>query len=85
MGIGHLGDERLVRKRHWQSGDRILLESLVKISKGLSGLNLESVIDETGLAVSLTYFEKKNVLRHGVNPIKRKKSVNLLGKCIAPA
>ncbi len=57
MGVRHLGDEGLVRKRHGKSGDGILLESLVKISQRLSGLDLETVIDETGLTISLTYIK----------------------------
>jgi len=61
MGVGHLGDKGLVWKRHGKSGDGVFLESLVKISQRLSGLNLQAVVDETGLTVSLTYIKNKKL------------------------
>ena len=53
MSVGHLGDERLVRKGHREAGNGVLLEALVEVAQRLAGLDLEPVIDEPSLAVSL--------------------------------
>ena len=53
MSVGHLGDERLVRKWHWQTGNGVLLESLVEVAQRLAGLDFEAIVDEPSLAGSL--------------------------------
>ena len=53
VSVRHLGDERLVREWHWQTGNGVLLESLVEVAQRLAGLDFEAIVDEPSLAGSL--------------------------------